>query len=116
MWNADEFVSVLKNHPTGGTLWTRSKRTVRYLRVLVGENYRIAVLTDHARGRNDQAGLFVEFPSGEKKVVIIPDIIQKNPTDEFRSAFNWKNLFGETESQKVEQFVTTPDKTLVPTW
>lgn len=118
MWTTQEFANVLKRHPEGGTLWTGSHRTVRYIRVFRKDDSVVAVLTEHVHWKpvdRVDVELFVKTSQGawvselteasktpEFLKRILNDPILENINNDFRPA--------------VEKFLSSPDKTYIPTW
>lgn len=119
MWNAKEFLEVLERHPEGGTLWTRSHRTVRYIRVLrLDKRNIIAVMTEHTHFQKIQevkVELFVNTPSSIQVSVFedpsqTPEFLQRLLKDPIL------NYIHHSCRLAAEEFLSSPDKTALPTW
>ncbi len=118
MWTAQEFVSVIERHPDGGTLWSHTKRMVRYVRVFRANQTVVAVMTEKWvwRGKNDESvELFVkspagtavaEFPKAEKSPKFLESLLESPIL----------NLVKASLLPKVKGFISTPDKTYLYTW
>ena len=118
MWNAQEFASVLERHPNGGTLWTRTHLTVRYLRVFRRRGIVVAVLTEKwAWGdkSSNKVELFVQTPAGVK-VAEFPEA-KKNP--EFLESLLRSPILNSLDMvllPEIKEFISTPDDTHLATW
>ena len=113
MWNEQTLADLVDRKPQGGTFWTRSHRTVRYLRNLFLDDVTISVMSDIAKGRPTDVYLFVKV-GGEAAV------------DKFstRDGLDVGQLLGapalslvpEEAKDEVEKFISTPHETHLPTW
>jgi hypothetical protein len=118
MWTTEEFAEVLKEYPDGGTLWTRSHRTVRYLRVLrPAPKAVVAVMTEIAGGKivRSEVQLFVQ--TSEKTQV--SEFPNPSKTPEFLNslcAASALDLLDRNLRPTVTNFLLNADETLMTTW
>ena len=120
MWTAHEFANVLESHPNGGTLWTRTHRMVRYIRVFRPDGKTVvAVMTEKWgwRGkRTVKVELFVRTPKG----IEVAEFPNPQKTAEFsKSLLESSILLGLISPyllDEVRTFIAIPDKTHLYTW
>jgi len=118
MWNAQEFANVLERHPSGGTLWTKTHRMVRYIRVFRRKGTVVAVLTEKwawGAKRSNKVELFVRTPKGTE-VAEFPEA-KKSP--EFLESLLRSSILNSLDMvllPEVKEFISTPDDTHLATW
>lgn len=114
MWSVAEFSSLVQRHPEGGTFWTRSHRTVRYLRNLFLPEATVAVLTDIARGRCPVVHLLVKTKEG-CSVSAFSAENSELAVDELLKAPGL-SLLSQESQEEAKKFLSSPHETVLPTW
>ncbi|HAO81545.1 MAG: hypothetical protein UV57_C0006G0009 [Parcubacteria group bacterium GW2011_GWD2_43_10] len=113
MWTPKVFAEVIKNHPNGGTMWTKSHETVRYLRICYLSDTIIAIMTEHAR-EHARVQLYIDAPHKTQVNLF------ENPSKDQSFLNHLKNNIIELADNKlksdVENFVNSPHNTYLPTW
>lgn len=116
MWSAEEFNQLLERKPEGGTLWTRTHRTVRYVRIFRPDNeITVAIMTEHSKGRSPKVLLFVKTPSFAQT----SELDNASRTSEFLRRILENPIFSVVHCRfhsEIKKFLSFPDKTVVPTW
>lgn len=120
MWTVKEFANVIARNPEGGTFWTRSHRTVRYIRVFhLNKGTIVAIMTEiwryKRKGNNKKVELFVRTPAGDS----VAEFFEAEKTLVFLGKLLSSPILEQIEEgllQKVQEFIATPDKTHLVTW
>jgi len=119
MWTAQEFANVLEEHPGGGTLWTRTHRMVRYIRVFRPDDKTVvAVMTEKWawRGKSsNKVELFVRTPKGTE----VAEFPKAEKTPEFTKTVLESPIIHMVDPAffvDVMRFISTPDETRLATW
>ena len=115
MWNTQTLGDLVARHPKGGTFWTRSHRTVRYLRNLFLDDGGtvVSVMSDIARGRPTEVYVFVK--TGEDAQVSAFSAENGLEVERLLAA-PALSILPEEVREEAEEFISTPNETFVPTW
>ena len=120
MWTAEEFSRVLERHPLGGTLWTGTKRMVRYIRVLrLNEATVVAIMTERRTFLKGPRPVDVEIYVKTSKGVLVSELRNASETPEFTRRIVTDPILGNIDTgfrPGVNDFLSLPDKTRLHTW
>jgi len=102
MWTAQEFAEVLRKHPNGGTLWTRTHRMVRYIRVFRPDGKTVELFVRTPKGIE-----VAEFPNPQKTAEFSKSLLESSIL---------LGLISPYLLDEVRTFIAIPDKTHLYTW